>query len=306
MAEKKKKKLNQKKLEQRKYIYMMICILVCCIGISIIVLFTGSPIKINQEVITQEELQLFVDNQKASVESAYRSKIKANLDSNKFWNYKIEGTTPKKELIKRASDLAIRAKVIQLWAIEEGLIEDISYDKFYKEWKEKNTSLTSNSIWEYYTYKQDEMKTSIKKVLRGEVAEEEKLQNYYNENLDNYKKTDTVKGILTVWEEGRAISSSEVEINHDTTRLMSEANEELANHLLELSEGETTTWGDKEGQQYQLLCTSRKDGGYKEFDEVVQAVKAQYVDELFEQQINERISKLNIKYNNILLNKNKF
>lgn len=297
MAEKKKSKVVKKK-----YLYIISSILICCIGISIIIFLTESPIKIKEEVVSKEELQLFVDNQKAYIESAYRSKIKSKVESNKFWNYKIEGTTPKKELIKRASDLAIRSKVIQLWAFEEGIIEDISYNKFYKEWKEEKNNLNSDSIWEYYTYKQDEMKTKIKEILKKEVTEEAKLKEYYNENLDNYKKTDTIKGILTIWEEGRAISSSEVEISHDTTRLMSEANEELANHLLELSQGETTTWGEQDGQQYQLLCTIRKDGGYMEFDEVTQAVKAQYVDELFEKEIIERTSKLNIKYNNILLN----
>lgn len=287
---------------RKKYTYIISCILICCIGVSIIIFFSGSPININKESISKEELKLFVDNQKAYIESTYRSKIQSNLDYNKFWSYEIEGTTPKKELIKRASELAIRAKVIQLWAQEEGIIEDISYDKFYKEWESKRSNLNSNSIWEYYTYKQDEMKRKIKEILKKEVTEEDKLQDYYNENLDNYKKTDTIKGILTIWEDGRAISSSEVEISHDTTRLMSEANEELANHLLELSEGETAIWGDNEEQKYQLLCTLRKDGGYMKFDEVVQAVKAQYVDELFEKQIIERTSKLKIKYNNILLN----
>lgn len=299
MEEKKRKKVVQKK-----YTYIISCILICCIGVGIMIFFSGSPIKVNQESISKEEFKLFVNNQKSYIESTYRAKIESNLDNNKFWSYEIEGTTPKKELIKRASELAIRAKVIQLWAQEEGIIKDISYDKFYKEWESKKSNLNSNSIWEYYTYEQDKMKTKIKEILKKEVIEEEKLKDYYNENLDNYKKTDTIKGILTIWEDGRAISSIEVEISHDTTRLMTEANEELANNLLGLSEGETTTWGDKDDKKYQLLCTLRKDGGYMEFDEVIQAVKAQYVDELFEKQIIERTSKLNIKYNNILLNQN--
>ena len=131
---------------RKKYTYIISCILICCIGVSIIIFFSGSPININKESISKEEFKLFVDNQKAYIESTYRSKIQSNLDYNKFWSYEIEGTTPKKELIKRASELAIRAKVIQLWAQEEGIIEDISYDKFYKEWESKKSNLNSNSI----------------------------------------------------------------------------------------------------------------------------------------------------------------
>lgn len=261
----------------------IVCLVLGFIFISIFIfprISPQSPIQINGTKITKEELQLFLDNQRLHEEGT---------------NMTIQ--------------MALEDKLLQMWALEIGIVKDISFKTFLKNYttameerkvkSEKGEVLygpVSYSVWEYYRYIQNEYESKIKETLAKEVEDEGVLLTYYYETIEDYKKADTVKGELSIWENGIAVSFHEVEITHETMRLSTESNEELANHLLSLQVGDTVSWGEKEKQQYLLTCTYRETGEYMKYDEVIQAVQASYVDELFQKELEERLNEEEIIY----------
>ena len=243
--------------------------------------------------IKEDELLMYATPYKASVRSVYQEKIGYELSEEEFWNYSIDGTTPKKELIKKAKELAFRATAIQNWAIEE----DIESAKEY---------VYSSSVkWEDYHYLLSEWEIALKKILGKTITDQTLLKSYYQENIERYRRADTIEGTLYIWEQGRVVSSEEIRVDANNIKAMTEENEEVIAYFQELEPGEEISWGNGPDGYYQLICDSREKGGYIPFEEMVQAVHAQYVDELFEEELRERIKILKTQMRRVCI-KTKF
>ena len=84
---------------------------------------------INGEPVTFRELNNSVLHVRGNVISS--SIVQgANLADEDFWHTPINGITPAENLIQEAIDRAARIKIIQMEAMEHGLIDDISYSGF--------------------------------------------------------------------------------------------------------------------------------------------------------------------------------
>ena len=62
-----------------------------------------------------------------------------------------------------------------------------------------------------------------------------------------------------------------------------------SNRLLLLEEGGKVIWSTAQGEEKELYCTSREDGGYLSYEEVSGAVLEQYIANKFEVELQKRI-----------------
>lgn len=225
------------------------------------------PLIVNEEPITQEELE-FYDGDK---------------------------------------DRAVRARVIWDWAEQEKIIDRFSYDSFLealdKENKERKALHEKGepvcgpvefTPMQYYKRLIGECEQALKERIMERTTPEE-LEVFYETYREHYRQVDSFTAQYTVWQEGKIIYEGIVELNDSNVRAMTEADEELANKLLQLEEGGQTNWTGSNGEEKQLICTKREAGEYLLYEEVSGAVLEQCAAEKFEKELNEKISKSEIQ-----------
>ena len=100
---------------------------------------------------------------------------------------------------------------------------------------------------------------------------------------------------LTVWN-GTSVIEEELHLDSYNYRALSESNEMLVNQLLTLEEGGECFWQDDMGQ-FMLSCIKRTDGGAAPYEEVVGAVRSQYSQEKFEEELADRTARCKIRDN---------
>lgn len=202
---------------------------------------------------------------------------------------------------------AVRGKVIWNWAEQEGIVDEFSYDAFLealetenkkrKELHEKGEPVygpVEFTPMQYYKRLLGECEQALKERKMEELSEEE-LVAFYEIHQENYRQVDSFTAEYTVWQEGRITYQGILELNDSNMRAMTEADEELANKLLQLEEGGQSTWSDDSGAKKQLICTKREAGGYLSYEEVSGAVLEQCTADEFEKELNEKIEESEVR-----------
>lgn len=201
---------------------------------------------------------------------------------------------------------AIRGKVIWNWAEQEGFVKKFSYDAFLKALEEENKKRKELdekgepvygpiefTPMQYYKRLIGECEQTLRVKKMKEISEED-LVAFYEKHQENYRQVDSFTAEYTVWQEGKITYQETVELNDSNVRAMTEADEELANRLLQLEEGGQTTWSNHSGETKRLICTKRESGGILSYEEVSGAVLEQYTANVFEKELNEKIAESEI------------
>lgn len=202
---------------------------------------------------------------------------------------------------------AVRGKVIWNWAEQYGIVDEFSYDIFLKALDKENKNRreldekgepvygpVEFTPMQYYKRLIGECEQELKNRKMEEISQEE-LVSFYESHQENYRQVDSFTANYTVWQEGRIIYQETLELNDNNVRAMTEADEELANKLLQLEEGGQTTWNCDSGETKQLICTKREPGGYLPYEEVSGAVLEQCTAYEFEKELSKKIAESEVR-----------
>lgn len=198
---------------------------------------------------------------------------------------------------------AIRMKVLQQWAREEGVTETaFSWEEFAAELSRVNEGrvktkeaggvvygMTEYTPLQYYSIQMGEYERALKDMIMQEASEEELLA-WYEEHLEDYLEFGEIAADVTVWSDSRVMYEEEIILGPYNLRTLSEQNETLAATLLELEEGESGSWTDEYGLDWEVFCKSRGEETCQPFDEVRGAVAEQYAAGMLTQELADRIS----------------
>lgn len=146
---------------------------------------------------------------------------------------------------------------------------------------------------QYYKRQLGEYERSLKDHMMKRVEKKE-LYEFYKTHQENFKEVDTVCAEYTVRQDGREIYKESVILDKNNIRAKMEFDEEFVNRLLLLEEGGKVIWSTAQGEEKELYCTSREDGGYLSYEEVSGAVLEQYIANKFEVELQKRISESNV------------
>lgn len=207
------------------------------------------------------------------------------------------------ELLDQDIDQAIRMKVLQQWAKESGVIETaFSYKEMLQRMEEENRHRVEQKAaggivygvleytpLQYYNVEMGKYERLLKDYMIREVSQEE-LEIWYQGHKENYWQIGEIQAVLTISYDGRVLSEQEISLNSYNYRSLSEQDEELVNHLVNLSEGEDSCWLDEYDREWILQCTSREEGTYQPFEEVMGAVSEQYASERLEKELSEKVA----------------
>jgi len=143
-------KLNETKKTPNKSlsIFILVAVLLVTSAIAITAIFSSNNVPaeaiidvvvftVNDEPVTLRELENSVLHERNNVVASF---ILAGADFGdaNFWNEPINGETPLEVLKETSIQRAARIKVMQIHAMEHGLIDDISYEAFMSAMYEEN------------------------------------------------------------------------------------------------------------------------------------------------------------------------
>lgn len=167
----------------------------------------SSFIEVGGYEISKEEYAMLAYDNISLTAREYAMNEMVDVNAPDFWEKQFGGTTP----IERVKDLtdenAIRQKGVQVLAKENGLIEDISYEGFLKQYQEENNQRKKLkeagevvygplefSLSQYYSYRQSQLDTMLEEYIEQEMIEltEEELKEYYpvvckNERVKDFR-----------------------------------------------------------------------------------------------------------------------
>ena len=206
-------------------------------------------------------------------------------------------------LLDEEIERVVQMKVLQQWAKESGVVETLfSYQEMLQRMEQENQlraeqkeaggivyGVLKYTPLQFYNVEMGQYERLLKDQIILTVSEEE-LRDWYDTHQENYWQIGEIQGVLTIRADGRVLSEQEILLSSYNFRTLSEQNEELVNVLVDLPAGEEAVWTDEYNQEWTLLCTSREDGTYQLFEEVMGAVSEQYANEKLEQEWKERIA----------------
>ncbi|MDF2923508.1 MAG: PpiC-type peptidyl-prolyl cis-trans isomerase [Paenibacillaceae bacterium] len=163
---------------------------------------------VNDEPITVREFKMMMEKYRAAIYTYFNQKYGVN-HSEHFWYESFQGEKPEELLRQKTLEELIFIKVQQILFKEEGLVRDIGYKSFLKDFKEENIrrkkSIDEKKIFfgpeqysenQYYDYLFSNQVIKLKEKLSREKLETDdgELKQYYSANKDQkYRKIDSFK-----------------------------------------------------------------------------------------------------------------
>lgn len=163
---------------------------------------------VNGEPIAVNEFRLFMEKNRANVYSYFKQKYGVD-DSSHFWTTEINAEIPMNVLKQWAMDEATKIKVQQILGKQHGIIQDISYAAFLKEFKQENKrrqeAVEAKKViygphqydeQGYYNYILSGIETQLKETLSKKdlAVSDDQVKAYYEANKDTlYKNQDTIQ-----------------------------------------------------------------------------------------------------------------
>ncbi|MCO7183545.1 MULTISPECIES: hypothetical protein [Streptococcus] len=201
-----------------------------------------------------------------AVEQEYRSKyVKEGrkISETDFWNQKIHGISPKEALQQKAKTLYKEYLLLEKEAKNKGKILK-SLDFKCVSWQKVEETMSVNR--------------QIIKDAWVTTLNQSDVKEYYQHHLENFTEQAMIKGKISFWKNGTEIWSEELEISSQNIRNTTELYPELEEKLEAIQKNEQYNW-QKDNGYYNFLCLERTEGKVLEFDDVVEAVASQLIDE---------------------------
>lgn len=167
---------------------------------------------VNGMTVTQEEMDLYAERNRANVIATYSTEIREHTDG--FWNTASADGTLLLDILKRKCvEELIEVKVIHQLAKEYGIDYIDNYEVFQKRLNEENErrrkAIESGEIlygpdiydsWDYYNYLNDQTRIALENYLKNEWPESaDAYQKYYEEHKENYTKALGVELQIYKW-----------------------------------------------------------------------------------------------------------
>lgn len=145
------------------------------------------------------------------------------------------------------------------------------------------------SFWNFYTEHVERVAQSLRASILKEITEAQ-ARTYYEAHPAQFARQDTLTVRITDWEGARAFGVHELTIDAGNVRMLQEADDLAISAALDLDPGEQTSVDRGDGRQALIECLTRVDAGAEPFDEVMQAAAMRLASDVFESELQRRIS----------------
>lgn len=164
---------------------------------------------VNEEPITFNEFKNSLSKNRALIYGYFKGTYDAD-DSKDFWTTSYSGEVPLDKIKEDALKDCVEIRVKLIMAKELGLVEDISYQKFYKDFiaenKRRKTAYENNEVIygpieygesEYYGIVNSSIFGKLEEAyIKNKTFSDELIKNYYDENREElFKSPDEMRAI---------------------------------------------------------------------------------------------------------------
>ena len=143
--------------------------------------------------ISKEEYALLAYDNIAVTAREYGTKDGIDVNVPGFWERKTDGVSPMDRVRELTDEEAVQQKGIQILAKKNGIIDDIGYDSFLKQYQEENEQRRQMkeegtvlygpvelSVSQYYSYRQSQLEQLLEEFVKQNIITigEEELKEY--------------------------------------------------------------------------------------------------------------------------------
>lgn len=310
---------------------------------------------INEEPICLDEFMFYFDNNKVKIYNEINSNGEYD-DVEDFWSEKIDGQTALEKAKQLTLDEVSKIKLIQILAKENNLIDEIDYKSFEKALKDENKrrkkAKENNEVIygpieytekQYYQYLIENLIIGLKRKIELKEVDlsDGNVNNYYNENLDDYKLDDKVlvdvisinflnddekvldenkeqaynnlekirerlllnEDIDKLEFEANKINIYELSFDYENKRLNDKYNAEFIEEIKEMKVGDISKIIEQNGSYNLLICKERAKEENINMEEVKEEIRAKLVDDYYNLMIDEAMKSSDIRVNEESLRK---
>lgn len=208
--------ISSKKVVKNKRIVILVSILVMVLAaVTSLIIYNSKKsvanetvVTINGEAVSTEEFRQVMSGLKANAFSYFVQKYGAK-DSEKFWTTSYNGEIPMVKLKEKTLDKLKNIKIEQILMKENGIVKDISYAGFFKDFKDENErrkKAVENKEPIYGPTQYDEksyydiLQGNRIEVLKNKLSSKElfvsdsEIKKFYEENKENlFKEAKTME-----------------------------------------------------------------------------------------------------------------
>lgn len=218
-----------------------------------------------------------------STRAHYIDIIPSYVSEKEFWNYKIDNTTPNKELFKKGELNYKRYKAL-IDIANKLKVENVN-EFLYKNGQPYNE----------FSQNLSELEITIINTLMKDFKNDKNAIQFYNNNKELYKRSDIVKGTVDIMENDVVTYSFNINYDDSNARIISENYNDAYNILETIGEGESKKINDSStGLEYVVKCISKVDGGFVPYDEIKNTVMTNYLNDKLNLLIDKSINNENI------------
>lgn len=220
--------------------------------------------------------EVFSTPYRTAIEQEFRFKYEEAglpIPSETFWTAEIGGLAPCDVLEQKQKRLFQEFKLLQKEARQlGGEVEELPLET--ATWQEVSEVMATNRQF-------------IKDEWTHTLSESD-IFAYYQRNIHQFSEQESIKGKLSFWQNGVENWTKEVELSAENIRMVTEQYPELDLVLSNIEVGESKSW-KKDGGMYQFLCIDKKAGRPLPFQDVIEAVASQLVEEKLNDWLEEKL-----------------
>lgn len=337
---------------KKKYIVIMCTVISCILFVFLLSGFKyfskedAVVLYVSNEEVTVREFNRVMQDKKAVVYEYFKSKYSPKEED--FWNKSFNGEVPLDLLKKQVIDECVRIKVQQILAKEKGVLSDISYRTFLKDFEKennrrekayKNKEIIYGPIKfkesDYFNYSLSKAVISLKEKLKEKeiIIDDRRLEEYYklhcdskysngkeiqiglislsyldsfgNEDLNRMeelkKKIFEAKSLLDKGDNFESISTklnldgkvNELKFTDETARINDR--NIIYQNASKMREGEVSGVIEGNGSFNIIKCISQKSEVKRSFLEEKSKVEIDYIEDMYNNLINELVKVANIE-----------
>ena len=150
--------------------------------------------EVGDHEISKEEYALLAYDNIARTAREYGAKEGIDVNAPGFWEQKRDGVSPMDRVRELTDGEAVHQKGIQILAKENGMIDEIGYEAFLKQYQEENKQRKQMkeegkvlygplelSVSQYYSYRQSQLEQALEEFAEQKIVTigEEELKAYY-------------------------------------------------------------------------------------------------------------------------------
>ena len=345
---------KMKKVKKKWWVYVIpLVILLIVLAVIAGVVFSRPVVWIDEVAVPQEELQLYLDENRAETIAYYSSNYDVDFNNPDAWDETHDNQTPKEYLLNLALTDLVREKTLQKEGISMGLDTPLTYKEMEQAREEENQSRSEKTAkgeviygpeeygqMEYRSYMISNLETEIKeKLFEQEVPSEEELNKVYeeldpflldkgysgqvgyyyfpNNEAENFLENRQIilEAVKNMLEEGNSQEEIEkicmeqygtapeyrlVQVGSDSMKGEDTLLLEIYEEMKEVKTGECKAV-EQDGQLAAVLYMQQKEElGKKTYEEAQDLVESEWMDNTYEQWMQQNIEKVSVKKSKLL------